>query len=139
MIPDPETIIEDMNFFDDWDDRYGYILDLGKYLPEAPAYIKTPEYLVQGCQSQVWLSVTLDEGKLKLALDSDALIVKGLLALVYSAYSEKSPSEVLAYDIQGFFHALDLERHLSPTRGNGLKAVVQQAKTLAEQHKSLGA
>ena len=119
-LPSSEEIIEDLAFFDDWEQRYQYIIDLGKALPRLQDEQKTPERLVKGCQSSVWLVTSVDEGKLHFDADSDAVIVHGLLALVMVAYN-------------GYFEALDLERHISPTRGNGLRAIVGKIQTLAKQ------
>ncbi|HBY41484.1 MAG TPA: Fe-S cluster assembly protein SufE, partial [Alteromonas sp.] len=110
-----------------------YIIDLGKALPRLQDEQKTPERLVKGCQSSVWLVTSVDEGKLHFDADSDAVIVHGLLALVMAAYNDKTPQQILDFDIDGYFEALDLERHISPTRGNGLRAIVGKIQTLAKQ------
>ena len=132
-LPSSEEIIEDLAFFDDWEQRYQYIIDLGKALPRLQDEQKTPEWLVKGCQSSVWLVTSVDEGKLHFDADSDAVIVHGLLALVMAAYNDKTPQQILDFDIDGYFEALDLERHISPTRGNGLRAIVGKIQTLAKQ------
>ena len=132
-LPSSEEIIEDLAFFDDWEQRYQYIIDLGKALPRLQDEQKTPERLVKGCQSSVWLVTSVDEGKLHFDADSDAVIVHGLLALVMAAYNDKTPQQSLDFDIDGYFEALDLERHISPTRGNGLRAIVGKIQTLAKQ------
>ena len=132
-LPSSEEIIEDLAFFDDWEQRYQYIIDLGKALPRLQDEQKTPERLVKGCQSSVWLVTSVDEGKLHFDADSDAVIVHGLLALVMAAYNDKTPQQILDFDIDGYFEALDLERHISPTRGNGLRAIVGKIQTLAKQ------
>ena len=132
-LPSSEEIIEDLAYFDDWEQRYQYIIDLGKALPRLQDEQKTPERLVKGCQSSVWLVTSVDEGKLHFDADSDAVIVHGLLALVMAAYNDKTPQQILDFDIDGYFEALDLERHISPTRGNGLRAIVGKIQTLAKQ------
>ena len=132
-LPSSEEIIEDLAFFDDWEQRYQYIIALGKALPRLQDEQKTPERLVKGCQSSVWLVTSVDEGKLHFDADSDAVIVHGLLALVMAAYNDKTPQQILDFDIDGYFEALDLERHISPTRGNGLRAIVGKIQTLAKQ------
>ena len=132
-LPSSEEIIEDLAFFDDWEQRYQYIIDLGKALPRLQDEQKTPERLVKGCQSSVWLVTSIDAGKLHFDADSDAVIVHGLLALVMAAYNDKTPQQILDFDIDGYFEALDLERHISPTRGNGLRAIVGKIQTLAKQ------
>ncbi|MFS1703112.1 SufE family protein [Aestuariibacter sp. GS-14] len=132
-LPSSEEIIEDLAFFDDWEQRYQYIIDLGKALPRLQDEQKTPERLVKGCQSSVWLVTSVNEGKLHFDADSDAVIVHGLLALVMAAYNDKTPQQILDFDIDGYFEALDLERHISPTRGNGLRSIVGKIQTLAKQ------
>lgn len=130
-LPTVEDILEDLAFFDDWEDRYKYIIDLGKALPPMGEALKTPDRLVKGCQSNVWIEPQLAAGKLQFLADSDAVIVRGLVALVLAAYNNQPPAAILAFDIDGYFNRLDLERHLSPTRGNGLRAMVARIKTLA--------
>ncbi|XOV77635.1 MAG: SufE family protein [Aestuariibacter sp.] len=131
-LPTTETILDDLAFFDSWEERYKYIIDLGKELPPFPTELQTPERLVKGCQSNVWLEIEGSREKLSFLVDSDAVIVKGLLVLVLAAYNEKSPKEILSFDIDGYFNQLDLERHISPTRGNGLRAIVGKIKGIAE-------
>ena len=136
-LPTTEEIIDDISFFDDWEEKYKYIIDLGKALPEFDDAWRTPERLVKGCQSNVWIQPgsTQDAEKgevLVFSVDSDAVIVRGLLGLVMAAYNEKSPAEVLAFDIDGYFSELDLERHLSPTRGNGLRSIVGRVQAIAK-------
>lgn len=136
-LPTTEEIIDDISFFDDWEEKYKYIIDLGKALPEFDDAWRTPERLVKGCQSNVWIQPgsTQDAEKgeaLVFSVDSDAVIVRGLLGLVMAAYNEKTPAEVLAFDIDGYFSELDLERHLSPTRGNGLRSIVARVQAIAK-------
>lgn len=128
-----DDIVEALEFLDDWEARYAYIIDLGKQLPAMPDALKTGDRLVRGCQSQVWLETRCDSAnqRLWLGIDSDALIVKGLAAIVLAAYNGKSPAEILAYDIEGLFTRLDLMRHLSLTRGNGLRAMVRRIQEKA--------
>lgn len=125
-------IVDDLAFFDDWEDRYKYIIDLGKDLPAMDQSLRTTERLVKGCQSNVWLDVRSSEFALSFTVDSDAYIVRGLLALVMAAYNDKSAADIIAFDIDGYFQQLDLERHLSPTRGNGLKAIVATIQAIAK-------
>lgn len=127
----PEEILDTLGFFDDWEERYKYIIDLGKQLPAIDDSKKTEEFLLRGCQSQVWIDSHLVDGKLFFEVDSDAHIVRGLLAVVLSAYNNKTPAEVLAFDIDGFFAQVDLVKHLSPTRGNGLTAMVKKIQDTA--------
>ncbi|MBN7818785.1 SufE family protein [Bowmanella yangjiangensis] len=133
-LPTTEEIIDDLAFFDDWEQRYQYIIDLGKALPAMSETDKTEERLVRGCQSSVWLKSQSQGEQLHFEVASDAIIVNGLLALVMAAYQDKSAAQILAFDIDGYFHSLDLERHISPTRGNGLRAIVAKIRALAEQH-----
>ena len=127
-----EEILEDLAFFDDWEERYQYIIDLGKALPAMDEKLHTPERLVKGCQSSVWIDVGRDGDRLNFLVDSDAIIVRGLLALVLAAYGGKTAAEIVAFDISSYFQQLDLERHLSPTRGNGLKAIVSRIQMIAK-------
>ena len=119
--------------FDDWEDTYRFIIDLGKSLPALPDAQKTEDRLVRGCQSQVWLIPHHDAetGRLRFAIDSDAHIVRGLIAIMLAAYDDKPPADILAYDIEALFRELDLLRHLSPTRGNGLRAMVGKIRSVA--------
>ncbi|GAB1269222.1 cysteine desulfurase sulfur acceptor subunit CsdE [Aurantivibrio infirmus] len=135
-LPTTNEIIEDLDFFDDWEDRYKYIIDLGRDLPKMDESLFTPERLVKGCQSNVWIDVQVRDGRLQFAVDSDAIIVRGLLALVMAAYQNKTASEILSFDIDEYFSKLDLERHLSPTRGNGLRAMVARILASAESFAS---
>lgn len=130
-LPSSQDIIDDLEFFDDWEQRYQYIIDLGKAIPGLTEEQKLPERLVKGCQSSVWMMSRVENGRIQFDVDSDAVIVQGLLALVLAAYNNKTPKEILAFDIDGYFTELDLERHISPTRGNGLRAIVGQIQTLA--------
>jgi cysteine desulfuration protein SufE len=128
-----DDIIDSLGFFDNWEERYKYIIDLGKELPEMDASLRTDEYLVRGCQSQVWLVDEWRSGKLFFQADSDAFIVKGLLGVVLAAFNGKTPGEILAFDIDAYFTQLDLLQHLSSTRGNGLKAMVKRIQDRASQ------
>lgn len=128
-----QDILETLGFFDAWEDRYRYIIDLGKDLPAMPDAMHTEDRLVRGCQSMVWIDTSVQDGRLQLAVDSDAFIVKGLLGLVLAAYNNKTPADILAFDIESYFAKLDLLRHLSSTRGNGLRAMVQRIQDIARQ------
>ncbi|TRW50160.1 SufE family protein [Aliidiomarina halalkaliphila] len=130
-LPEPSEIVDDLEFLGDWESRYQYIIDLGKALPKLPEDARADELKVKGCQSDVWLLPSHQGDVMTFQVDSDAVIVRGLLALVMSAYNEKSPAEILQFDIDGFFKELDLERHISPTRGNGLRAIVGKIRELA--------
>lgn len=126
-----EDIVDTLGFFDSWEERYKYIIDLGKELPPMEESLHTDDRLVRGCQSQVWLSHDYHEGKLFFQADSDAFIVKGLLAVVLAAFNGKTPQEIESVDIAGYFQRLDLLQHLSSTRGNGLKAMVKRIQDIA--------
>jgi len=131
-----DEIVENLSFFDEWDDRYRYIIDLGRELPPLPEDKRTDDRLVRGCQSQVWMDVGARDGRIQLAVDSDAFIVKGLLAVVLAAYNDKTPDEILAFDVDAYFDTLGLMQHLSPTRGNGLRAMVHRIRETAEASRS---
>ncbi|MCW8091344.1 SufE family protein [Alteromonas sp. ASW11-130] len=131
QLPSSQEIIDDLAFFDDWEQRYQYIIDLGKALPGLPEEERTADRLVKGCQSQVWMVARSKDGKLLFDVDSDAVIVQGLLALVLAAYNDKTPVQILDFDIDAYFEELDLERHITPTRGNGLRAIVAKINGLA--------
>jgi cysteine desulfuration protein SufE len=123
-----DDIVENLAFFDSWEDRYRYIIDLGRELPALDPALHTEDRLVRGCQSQVWVDVSEQQGKLHLAVDSDAFIVKGLLAVLLAAYNQRSPAEALAFDADAYFEQLGLMQHLSPTRGNGMRAMVARIR-----------
>ena len=128
----PEEVLDTLSFFDDWEERYKYIIDLGKQLPAIDESKKTEEFLLRGCQSQVWIDSVFEAGKLFFEVDSDAHIVRGLLAVVLSSYNNKTPFDILNFDIDYFFAQVDLVKHLSPTRGNGLTAMVKKIQQKAE-------
>ena len=132
-LPGSQEIIDDLAFFDDWEQRYQYIIDLGKSIPGVPDDEKTPDKLVKGCQSSVWLESRVENGLVKFSVDSDAVIVQGLLALVMAAYNNKTPRQILDFDVDAYFAELDLERHITPTRGNGLRAIVAKIQALAKR------
>ncbi len=132
-LPGSQEIIDDLAFFDDWEQRYQYIIDLRKSIPGLPDDEKTPDKLVKGCQSSVWLESRVENGLVKFSVDSDAVIVQGLLALVMAAYNNKTPRQILDFDVDAYFAELDLERHITPTRGNGLRAIVAKIQALAKR------
>lgn len=130
-----DDIVENLSFFDEWEERYRYIIDLGKQLPAFPTELQTEERLVRGCQSQLWLEVGFDagSGKVLLAADSDAIIVRGLIGIVFAALNRQTPAAVRDYDMESYFARLDLLKHLSPTRGNGLRSMVERIRQAALQ------
>lgn len=127
-----DDILETLAFFDSWEDRYKYIIDLGRELPALEDQHRTDTNIVRGCQSQVWLTSREEGGKLFFDADSDAFIVKGLLAVVLAAYNGQTPAAILAFDIEDYFSRLNLLKHLSVTRGNGLRAMVKRIRDTAE-------
>ena len=129
---DIRELKETFEFFDDWEDKYRFVIDLGKELPDLDDQHKLDENLIRGCQSQVWLTWrTTDDDRLHFDLDSDAFIVRGLISIVLLALNDRSPREILDFDIEGFFGELQLIQHLSPTRGNGLRAMIQRIREIA--------
>ncbi len=125
---DAQTEIEEeFSFFDDWTERYQYLIDLGRKLPEFPAQLKTDEYKVHGCQSQVWLAANGDANRMEFRAISDSAIVSGLIALLLRVYSGRSAREILDTEPR-FVEAIGLARHLSPTRNNGLAAMLAQIR-----------
>ena len=129
-----EEIKETFSFFTDWESKYRYIIDLGKELPDINEKDKIDENLIRGCQSQVWLTHSLETDQtIKLNIDSDAYIVRGLISIVSAALNNKPPAEIIDFDVESLFLELELLEHLSPTRGNGLRALVQQIKLTAGQ------
>ncbi len=133
-----DDITAGFDFLEDWEQRFSYLLDLGKKLPEFPEDARTEDNKVHGCQSQVWLHAKMrtdnNTPTIHFQAVSDAHIVNGLIAILMTLYNDKSPADMLAIDYQAVFNQLDLEQHLSPTRRNGLHAMVQRIRTLAEQH-----
>ncbi|MEZ5569464.1 MAG: SufE family protein [Halioglobus sp.] len=129
-----DDIIDALSFFDDWEERYKYIIDLGKELPPMPEALKTDERKIRGCQSQVWIDFQLRDGRMEMAVDSDAFIVKGLLGVVLAAYNHQTPEHALAFDVEQYFGQLDLLGHLSPARGNGLRAMVARIREMAAEY-----
>ena len=128
-----EELIENLSYLDNWEDRYSYLIDLGNELENLPTEYKTPEWKVQGCQSQVWLVPQFQNGKLHFLGDSDAILVRGLISIVLMIYNDKSPSEIKSIAIEDIFAKLGLEENLSPSRRNGLMSMVSKIKFYAEQ------
>ena len=129
-----QDLEENFALFDDWEERYRYLIDLGKELLPMEDSLKTDEALVNGCTSRVWLVCeTIDGGKLHFTADSDAHIVRGLIALVLAAYQDKTPEEIAKVDIEQTFKEIGLDQHLSPNRRNGFFAMVERVKALAQK------
>lgn len=131
-----QELISEFSDIEDWMDRYGYIIDLGNSLPPISEDKKTPANLIEGCQSRVWLDAGLDgDGKVHYTADSDAIIVKGIISLLISVLNGHTPDEILAADLH-FINDIGLGEHLSPTRSNGLLAMVRQMRMYALAFKS---
>ncbi len=125
-------VIEEFSLFDDWMDRYQYLIDLGRRLPEFPEELKTEEHLIRGCQSQVWFVAEEKDGRLEFRAISDAAIVSGLIALLLRVYSGRYPQDILDTP-PDFVAALKLESHLSPTRSNGLSSMLKAIRGFATE------
>ena len=125
-----EEIIEEFSMFDDWLDRYDYLISLSESLPVIAPEHKTEEYIIEGCQSRVWVDARMEDGKILYSADSDAIIIKGLLALLIRAMGGRTPQEVVDLDLY-FIDAIGLKENLSPTRGNGLVATIKQMRLYA--------
>jgi cysteine desulfuration protein SufE len=128
-----DDIKDTLGFVDSWEERYKYIIDLGKDLPALPEDKRTEDRLVRGCQSQVWIDEQMEGGRVQLTVDSDAFIVKGLLCIILAAFNNKTPQEILDFNIEGYFEELELMNHLSATRGNGLRAMVARIQDIARK------
>lgn len=134
-----ENLLEQFADIDDWMDRYAYIIDLGNALEPISEQLKTPDRLIEGCQSRVWLDAELDsDGKVIYRADSDAIIVKGIISMLVEVLSGHTPDEILAADLS-FIDKIGLAEHLSPTRSNGLLAMVKQMRAYALAFKAKGA
>ena len=126
-----ENIIEEFSFFEDWMDKYQYLIDLGRKLPKMPEEYLREEFKLKGCQSQVWFVGEANENRLIFRASSDAAIVSGLIAILLRIYSNRTPTEILSVK-PSFIADIGLEEHLSPTRKNGLGAMLQSIKQRAE-------
>ncbi len=125
-----QQIIEEFSIFQDWMDKYEYLIELGKSLPVINENEKSESNLIKGCQSRVWLNADFSGGKLFLTADSDAIITKGIISLLVRVFSEKTPEEILNSDVN-FLQEIGLNDNLSPTRANGLLSMVKQIKYYA--------
>lgn len=128
-----QELIEDFEIFDNWMDRYQYIIDMGKQLPDFPDERKIEEFKIQGCQSNVWMQHEEKGDKLIFKATSDAAIVSGLIAILLRIYSGRTAAEILATEPH-FLADLGLDKHLSPTRSNGLHAMLEKIYQIAQQH-----
>jgi len=125
-----DQIIEDFSYYDDWMEKYEHIIQLGKALPLIDEQYKTDDHLIRGCQSRVWLHAEIKDGKVQFTADSDAIITKGLVGLMISVLSGQPAKDIAAADIY-FIDRIGLKSHLSPTRSNGLLAMLKQMKLYA--------
>ncbi|GIM53113.1 Fe-S metabolism protein SufE [Capnocytophaga cynodegmi] len=123
-------IVEEFSFFDDWMQRYEYLIELGKSLPLIDDTYKTDDYTIKGCQSKVWLFANLQDGKVVYTADSDAIITKGIVALLIRVFSNQKPGDIVKANT-AFIDQIGLKEHLSPTRANGLVSMIEQMKQYA--------
>lgn len=120
-----QSVIDAFSLFDDWMDKYAYLIELGKDLPMIDEKFKTNQHLISGCQSRVWLHAEMKDGLMMLTADSDAVITKGIASLLIRVLSGNPPNEILEADL-GFLQQIGLQEHLSPTRANGLNSMIKQ-------------
>jgi cysteine desulfuration protein SufE len=125
-----EEIVEEFSMFEDWMQRYEYMIDLGKSLPLINPEFKTDDYIIKGCQSKVWVHADLEDDKLVFTADSDAIITKGIIAILIRVFSHQHPDAILNADTS-FIDKIGLKEHLSPTRANGLVSMIKQLKMYA--------
>lgn len=125
-----EEIIEEFSIFDDWMQKYEYMIELGKSLPLIEEQFKTDDNIIKGCQSKVWVHAELNEDKLIFTADSDAIITKGIIAILIRVFSNQKPMEIIEADTE-FIDEIGLKEHLSPTRANGLVSMIKQLKLYA--------
>ena len=125
-----QDIVDEFSVFEDWLDRYNYLIELGNDLPAIDPKYRTNEYLINGCQSKVWLHAEMEEGRLQFNADSDAIIVKGIVALLVKLMNDRTPAEILENELF-FIDEIGLKQNLSPTRSNGLLAMVKKMRLYA--------
>lgn len=130
-----DQIIEEFSLFGDWMERYEYLIDLGRSLAPFDVAHKTPDFLIEGCQSKVWLYPSFTDGVITFTAESDALITRGIVALLVKVFSGRTPDEILGADIY-FIERIGLRENLSPTRSNGLLAMMKQMRLYALAYKS---
>lgn len=130
-----DSIIEEFSFFDDWMDKYNVLIDMGKDLPAIDARFRTTEYLIEGCQSKVWLHPEYNGEKIRFTADSDAIITKGIAGLLLKVLSDRTPDEIIGADLY-FIDKIGLKQNLSPTRSNGLLSMIKQIKLYAMAFKA---
>lgn len=132
-----DAIVEEFSAFDDWMDKYNLLIDMGKDLPRIDAKYKIKDFLIEGCQSKVWLHPEFRDDKIFFTADSDAIITKGIVGLLIRVLSGKSPDEIIAAELY-FIDKIGLRQNLSPTRSNGLLSMVRQMKLYAMAYKATG-
>ena len=125
-----QDIIEEFSMFDDWEERYQYMIDLGKTLPLIDKQYKTDDHIIKGCQSKVWLNAEMHNEKVVFTADSDAIITKGIIAILIRAFSNQHPKAIIESNTD-FIDEIGLKEHLSPTRANGLVSMIKQIKMYA--------
>ena len=125
-----ENLIEDFSFFDDWTQKYEYMIELSKTLDKMDESLKNDENLIKGCQSKVWLNADFKDGKIKFIADSEAIITKGIIAILLMVFNNKTPDEIIKSDVS-FIEKIGLKEHLSPNRANGLYSMIKQIKFYA--------
>jgi len=125
-----KKISEEFSMFDDWMDKYSYLIEMGKSLPMIDPKYKTDQYLISGCQSKVWVFAELKDGKVIFKADSDAIITKGIISLLIRVLSNQKPDDIIQTDLE-FLNQIGLREHLSPTRSNGLTSMIKQMKLYA--------
>ena len=126
-------VVEDFSMYDEWLDKYEYLIDLGRRLEAFPEDLKTEDRLIKGCQSRVWLDASLEDGRLYFRADSDAIITKGIISLLIGVYSGRTAREI-ADDDFSFVDRLGLRENLSPTRANGLSSMIATIRQMAQNH-----
>lgn len=126
-------VVEEFSLFPEWMDKYEYLIEIGKSLPMIQEASKTEEKLIKGCQSRVWLDCQMVDGCLQFSADSDAIITKGIIALLIRVYNNRRPDEILASDF-GFIREIGLQENLTPTRANGLVSMIDRIRTYASQN-----
>jgi len=130
-----DNIIEEFSLFDDWMDKYNLLIDMGKELPLIDSKFKVKDYLIEGCQSKVWLHPEFDGDKIRFSADSDAIITRGIVGLLIKVLSGRTPDEIISADLY-FIDRIGLRQNLSPTRSNGLLSMVRQIKLYAMAYKA---
>ncbi len=130
-----DQIIDEFSAFGDWMERYEFLIDMGRTLPPFDLAHKVPDFLIEGCQSKVWLYPSLDNGVITFTADSDALITRGIVALLVRVFSGRTPDEIISADIY-FIDRIGLKQNLSPTRSNGLLSMMKQMRLYALAYKS---